>query len=55
MFWKKNNIIYRLGIEPVNNNVSSTLEVFTKKALKDNIIFGMQNAEKDSIFNKYIK
>lgn len=55
MFWNKNNIIYKLGIEPVNNNVSSTLEVFTKKALKDKIILGMQNAEKDPIFNKYLK
>lgn len=55
MFWKKDSIIYRLGIEPVNNNVSSTLEIFTKKALKDQIIWGMQNAEKDSIFKKYLK
>ena len=55
LIWDKKDVIYQLVLEPLNNSVSSVVNIISKKALKDKIVMGFHNPEKDLILNKYLK
>lgn len=54
MVWDKDNILYVLDIDPLNNYVNIGLHIMSKKALKDKVIFGFHNPAKDPLLSKYI-
>lgn len=55
LIWNKEDVIYQLTLEPSNNLVSNSINIIAKKALKDKVIMGFHNPEKDSLLNKYLK
>lgn len=52
--WVKDNLFYQFTLNPVGNSVESSLVIISKKALKDRIIVGYHNPEKDPILSKYL-
>lgn len=52
--WDKNEVIYQLTFSPTGSYVTNQLVVISKKALKDKIIIGFHNTDKDSILSKYM-
>jgi hypothetical protein len=55
IIWNKNDVIYQLTLEPINNLVGSDIKIISKKAFKDRIIIGFHNPEKDPYLSKYLK
>lgn len=55
LIWDKGSVLYQLTLNPVNKEVSNNLVIISKKALKDKIIMGFHNPEKDPLLNKYLK
>lgn len=51
IYWKENDVVYKLVLFPSNDKISNTLAIYTKQAIKDKFVFGY-GTEKDSIFNK---
>lgn len=54
IIWVKDNLFYQFTLNPVGNSVESSLVIISKKALKDRIIVGYHNPEKDPILSKYL-
>lgn len=38
--WVKNDVLYRLTLDPVNNSLNFKLDIITKKAFEDAVIMG---------------
>ncbi|MDQ6528503.1 hypothetical protein [Flavobacterium sp. LHD-85] len=55
IIWNKNDVIYQLTLEPLNNLVGNDIKIISKKAFKDRIIIGFHNPEKDPYLSKYLK
>lgn len=54
IFWIKNNVFYKLELNPSGNSIESSLTIISKKAFKDKIIIGYHNPEKDPFLSKYL-
>jgi hypothetical protein len=54
IIWVKKDIIYQLTLEPSNNMVNNVVKIISKHALRDKIIIGFHNPEKDPILSKYL-
>ena len=54
-YWDKKDFIitYRIGL--TKDGFSNEVVFSTKKALKDKIVFGYHNIEKDPLLSKYLK
>lgn len=52
--WNKNDVLYQLTLNPTKEGITNSLVIISKKALKDKIIMGFHNAERDPILSKYI-
>jgi hypothetical protein len=55
LFWDKDNLIYELTIETSGDEITNKLEIISKKAFKDKIIFGFHNPDKDPFLSKYLE
>lgn len=54
IIWLKNDVIYQLTLDPLDNSINNTLTIITKKALNDKVIFGYHNISNDPLLKNYI-
>ncbi|PVZ83955.1 hypothetical protein C9426_24800 [Serratia sp. S1B] len=53
--WDKNDKIYKLSLKPAGKDIDNILEIISKKAISDKVIFGHHVPDKDPLFSKYLK
>jgi hypothetical protein len=54
LFWIKDNVFYKLELNPSGKSIESSLVIISKKAFMDRIIIGYHNPEKDPFLSKYL-
>jgi hypothetical protein len=54
LFWIKDNIFYKLELNPSGKSIESSLTIISKRAFMDKIIVGYHNPEKDPFLSKYL-